>query len=80
MIPKVKGILKPTLVFKIFNMKRENIESSWIEISEKLINRFPKLRKINMDFIKGKEEELLSRIEMRLDKSRAELLTLIDTL
>ena len=33
-----------------------------------------------MDFIKGKEEELLSRIEMRLDKSRAELLTLIDTL
>lgn len=80
MIPKVNGILKPTLVFKIFNMKRENIESSWIEISEKLINRFPKLRKINMDFIKGKEEELLSRIEMRLDKSRAELLTLIDTL
>lgn len=61
-------------------MKRENIESGWVDISEKLINRFPKLRKINMDFIKGKEEELLSRIEMRLDKSRAELLTLIDTL
>lgn len=61
-------------------MKRENIESGWEDISEKLINRFPKLRKINMDFIKGKEEELLSRIEMRLDKSRAELLTLIDTL
>lgn len=61
-------------------MKRENIESGWVDISEKLINRFPKLRKINMDFIKGKEEELLSRIEMRLEKSRAELLTLIDTL
>lgn len=61
-------------------MKRENIESGWEDISEKLINRFPKLRKINMDFIKGKEEELLSRIEMRLEKSRAELLTLIDTL
>ncbi len=61
-------------------MKRENIETGWVDISEKLINRFPKLRKINMDFIKGKEEELLSRIEMRLEKSRAELLTLIDTL
>ena len=61
-------------------MKRENIETSWVDISEKLINRFPKLRKINMDFIKGKEEELLSRIEMRLEKSRSELLTLIDTL
>ena len=61
-------------------MKRENIETGWVEISEKLINRFPKLRKINMDFIKGKEEELLSRIEMRLEKSRAELLTLIETL
>ncbi len=61
-------------------MKRENIETGWVDISEKLINRFPKLRKINMDFIKGKEEELLSRIEMRLEKSRAELLTLIETL
>ena len=61
-------------------MKRENIETGCVDISEKLINRFPKLRKINMDFIKGKEEELLSRIEMRLEKSRAELLTLINTL
>lgn len=61
-------------------MKRENIETGWVDISEKLINRFPKLRKINMDFIKGKEEELLSRIEIRLEKSRSELLTLIETL
>ena len=61
-------------------MKRENIETGWVDISEKLISRFPKLRKIDMDFIKGKEEELLSRIEMRLEKSRAELLTLINTL
>ena len=61
-------------------MKRENIEESWNDISEKLINRFPKLRKIDMDFIKGREEELLSRIEVRLEKSRTEVLTLIDTL
>ena len=61
-------------------MKRENIETGWVDISEKLISGFPKLRKIDMDFIKGKEEELLSRIEMRLEKSRAELLTLINTL
>ena len=61
-------------------MKRENIETGWVDISEKLISRFPKLRKIDMDFIKGKEEELLSRIEKRLEKSRAELLTLINTL
>ena len=61
-------------------MKRENIEIGWVDISEKLISRFPKLRKIDMDFIKGKEEELLSRIEKRLEKSRAELLTLINTL
>ena len=61
-------------------MKRENIESSWGDISEKLISRFPKLSKIDMDFIKGKEEELLLRIEGRLEKTRSELLTLIDTL
>ena len=63
-----------------FKMKRENIEAGWPDISEKLVNRFPKLRKIDMDFIKGREEELLSRIELRLEKSRRELLTLIDTL
>ena len=61
-------------------MKRDNIESLWPEISEKLVNRFPKLSNINMDFIKGREEELLTRIETRLVKSRVELLTLIDTL
>jgi hypothetical protein len=61
-------------------MKRDNIEAAWSDISEKLVNRFPKLSKINMDFIKGREEELLTRIETQLVKSRAELLTLIDTL
>ena len=61
-------------------MKRENIESSWPEISEKLVNRFQKLSKINMTFVKGQEEELLTRIETQLVKSRAEVLTLIDTL
>ena len=61
-------------------MKMENIETGWEDVSEKLINRFPKLRKINMDYIKGREEELLSRIEMRLEKSRLELMTLIDSL
>ena len=61
-------------------MNRDNIESIWPDISEKLINRFPKLGKINMDFIKGKEEELLSRIEIILKKTRPDLLVLIDTL
>jgi hypothetical protein len=61
-------------------MKRDNIESMWPEISDKLVNRFPKLSKINMEFIKGREEELLTRIETQLVKTRAELLTLIETL
>jgi hypothetical protein len=61
-------------------MKRENLEESWSEISEKLVGRFPKLRKIDMNFVKGKEDELLSRIEAGLGKSRADTLRLINTL
>ena len=61
-------------------MNRENIELNWTLISEKLQNRFPRLTSTDLAFTKGKEEELLCRIELRIDKSRFDVLRLIGTL
>ena len=61
-------------------MNRENLEEQWPEISNKLQNRFSKLTVVDLNFIKGKEEDLLKRIDDRLGKTRREVLTLIGTL
>lgn len=61
-------------------MNRENLESGWNEIATKLAGRFPKLTEMDLHFIKGHEEDLLKRIEFRLNKSRADVLRLIATL
>lgn len=61
-------------------MNRENLEVSWPEISEKLLNRFPKLTQSDVNYVKGHEEDLLKRIEVRLQKNRLDLLKLISTL
>ena len=61
-------------------MKRDNLEEQWYEISQKLRGRFSKLTVVDLNFIKGKEEDLLNRIQERLGKTRLEVLTLIGTL
>ena len=61
-------------------MNRENLESSWGDISDKLRNRFPKLTSLDIIYVKGQEEDLLKRIELKLKKTRLEVLTLIGTL
>ena len=61
-------------------MNRENLEQEWPDIAAKLIGRFPKLTDADLKFEKGNEEELLMRIEQRLQKSRFDILRLISTL
>jgi hypothetical protein len=61
-------------------MNRENIEIKWSDISDKLRNRFPKLTSLDVIYIKGQEEDLLTRIEYRLNKNRKEVLSLIASL
>ena len=61
-------------------MNRENLENHWEEISSKLVNRFTKLTSIDVAFVKGQEEQLLKRIETRLNKSRLDILNLIASL
>ena len=61
-------------------MQRANLETEWDQISEKLMNRFPKLNPGDLILKKGFEEELIEGICVRLKKSRSEVLTLIGTL
>lgn len=61
-------------------MQRENLEQGWSDIADKLLNRFPKLTHADVIFLKGHEEDLLVRIEQKLQKTRPDLLKLISTL
>ncbi len=61
-------------------MQRENLEQGWSDIADKLLNRFPKLTHADVAFLKGHEEDLLVRIEQKLQKTRPDLLKLISTL
>jgi len=61
-------------------MLRENIDADWNNISEKLRNRFPKLHEADLILTKGKEEEMIEKICLRLNKSREAVLVLIGTL
>ena len=65
---------------KIKIMTRDNFEAEWPSIAEKLKNRFPKLTHIDLEYIKGREEDLLNRIQLRIGKSKNEVMTLIATL
>ena len=61
-------------------MQRPNIELEWEGISEKLMNRFPKLTPADLVFKKGLEDEMIDRICVKLKKSRNDVLALIATL
>jgi hypothetical protein len=61
-------------------MNRENIEAAWPEIAFKLKSRFSKLTNADLEFVHGKQDEMLNRIQTRINKTRNELLSLIATL
>jgi hypothetical protein len=58
-------------------MYRENMEAGWPSISEKLIHKFPKLKLTDLAFEKGDEEQVIRKIQLRLSKSKKEVLEII---
>lgn len=52
--------------------------SNWKETSEKLKEQFAQLTDIDLVYEKGKETDLLGRIETRLHKKRTEVVDLIN--
>lgn len=53
------------------------ISGSWERQSKQLKKKFCQLTNADMKLVKGKDEELLLRMESRLNKSRIEIINLI---
>lgn len=54
------------------------ITGNWADRSKKLKHKFSQLTDSDLQLEKGKEEELLKRVQSRLNKDRAEVIKLID--
>jgi hypothetical protein len=61
------------------NKKTENfkITGNWEKQSKQLAKKFSQLTKADLKLETGKDSELLSRIETRLNKTREEVINLI---
>jgi hypothetical protein len=53
------------------------ISGNWNEQAKELQREFSQLSDSDLEFQDGKEEELLKRVEVKLNKSRAEVIDLI---
>jgi len=64
-----------TLFIKVrrYLMNTISVKGDWKEISGKLKQRYAKLTDDDVLFAKGKEEELLGRLQKKLGKSKEEL-------
>jgi len=58
-------------------MELIDINGSWKEQKAKLKNRFVKLQDSDFIFEEGKKEEMITRLEIKLGKTRDELLNII---
>jgi hypothetical protein len=53
------------------------MEAGWPSICEKLIAQFPKLKLTDLIYQKGDEEQVIRKIQLRLYKSKREVLEII---
>lgn len=65
---------------KIIVMNRLEIKGNWNILKGKLKEKYASLTDDDRLFVKGKEEELLGRIQRRIGKTKREVLELIDRL
>lgn len=56
------------------------IKGNWNEIKGRLKQQFSILNDIDLNYIEGKEEELLGRLQAKLGKTRNEIMDIIDTI
>ena len=59
------------------NVETFKITGSWANQSKTLKGKFPQLTDADLKFETGKENELLGRVETRLNKKREEVINII---
>jgi len=61
-------------------MNKLQIKGSWNEAKGKLKQKYGTLTDDDLMFTKGREDELIGRLQTRLGKTKEEIKTLIETL
>ncbi len=61
----------------IKNNEAFKITGNWEDQSEQLREKFPQLTDSDLEFEAGQEEELLGRLQTRLNKKRDEVISII---
>lgn len=64
----------------IDNITIRDLKGNWNEIKGKLKQKYGKLTDNDLTFIEGKEDELLGRLQKKLDKSKVELINEIKSI
>jgi|GEM_PF-5067575 len=59
-------------------MRMPGMDENWEDFCERLMWRFSKITHQDIEYKEGREEETLERIQVRLGKSRKELLDLME--
>jgi uncharacterized protein YjbJ (UPF0337 family) len=54
-------------------MYKEILKTNWNQLKERLKEKYPLLTEGDLQYVHGKEEELLGRLQQKLGKTRAEI-------
>jgi len=65
---------------KIKNMNTTEIKGNWEEQKGKLKQKFAQLTDNDLLYAEGKKEEMLGKLQIKLGKSKEELIKIIETL
>jgi uncharacterized protein YjbJ (UPF0337 family) len=58
-------------------MEKLIMNGNWKVIKGKLKQNYSKLTNSDLDYVRGKEEELLGRLEKKLGKSKSEIISIL---
>ncbi|PRZ20672.1 CsbD family protein [Flavobacterium granuli] len=61
-------------------MKNENLKQTWKEQKEHLKQKFASLTDTDLLFLQGKEDEMMTKLQIKLGKTKKELYKIINTL
>jgi uncharacterized protein YjbJ (UPF0337 family) len=61
-------------------MKKKDLKETWEEQKKHLKQKFSELTDTDLLFLKGKEEEMITRLQIKFGKTRQELYQIINGL
>ena len=66
-----------SVTIKIITVNKNKVEGNWHEQKGKLIQKFASLTENDMMFAEGKKEEMFGKLQLKLGKTKEELIRII---